>query len=1025
VRSPIVPGILLELLLSLAFSFFNAAAMGNELPQYTSRNWQTDAGLPHNSVYATIHGSDGYLWLGTPQGLARFDGVRCKVFNPANTPELKGISIRSLGRSRDGTLWIGTENEGLTSYKDGQFQFCSWPADKRIRATLETRDGSIWVATSGGLGRYHEGKLQWFATTNGLPNNIVLSLCEDSEGNLWIGTNNGLVRYKDGFHEVYRRGLGLNSNSVRTLLVDRDGNLWIGTNGGGLSRLRGDQFTHFNKSNGLPDDFVWTLCEDSRGQLWIGTYGGLCRRVGEKFVFESNSEGLSYEMVFCLAEDGERNIWVGTKEGLDQRTRRLFSAYTKASGLSHNNAISVREDAQGRMLIATWGGGLNILRDGQISAFNQTNGLSYDVLLSVCDAKDGSIWIGTDYDGGLFRLKNGAFSCWGREEGIVDGAIRVLHEDRQGNLWMGTSGALYLWRDRVVRRFTTADGLANSFIRALCETPDGDLWIGTQGGLSRWSGGRFSNFAASTGLPDRPVTALLQDREGTLWIGTDGGGLSRFKNGKFTLYTTRQGLFNDSILEILEDDRGDLWMSCFSGVFRVNKEQFDDFDRGGVQMISCASFGKTDGMPSVQCNGVGKPAGWKSKDGWLWFPTTRGVISVDPNSAQEKAEPPKVVIEEVIANNQRFEIQGSKFRVHNQDGGGETNSTSRFEGSPLSLPPGHGELEFHYTALSFKASEKSRFKYKLEGLDRDWVDSAGRRIAHYNNVQPGTYRFRIIGCNSEGIWNEAGDSVEFTLRPQFWQTTWFVGLTALASIGLVAGASRYLTWIKVRRQLLRLEQQHAVERERTRIAQDMHDDFGARVTEILMLSDGARKHDNLSDARHGYEEITGVAQEMVRDLDSLVWAINPRHDSLDRLSLYLCEYLMSYFARTSIRCRLDVPDELPGLPLSSEVRHNIVLVVKEAINNAVKYSAGSEVRFRLQLENAPNPVRGGLVTDSMLLIVIEDNGRGFSTGAVSGLGNGLLNMRKRMENIAGSCEISSEPGKGTRVQLRIRIRPEI
>lgn len=999
-KLPIVPIFVLGLLLVFTPSVRAVSDAG--LPQYIPRTWQSDHGLPHNSIYAALQARDGYLWVGTPQGLARFDGARFKVFNPGNTPELKGQIIRFFYQTRDGKLWIGTDNSGLTTFQNGRFEFCSWPPDKRMRAMLQTRDGSIWLATGGGLAHYTDGKLQWFTTTNGLPNNIVLSLCEDTEGNLWVGTNDGLVRYQNGFHEVYRRGAGLNSNSIRSLVFDREGNLWIGTNGGGLSRLRKGELVHFNKHNGLPDDFVWTMCEDSLGQLWIGTYGGLCRRVGEKFIFESNSEGASYEMVFCLTEDREKNIWVGTKEGLDQLTQRLFFPYTKANGLSHNNAIAVREDSRGRMLITTWGGGLNMLQDGRFTVFNQTNALYYDVLLSVCDARDGSIWIGTDYDGGVFQMIGTNFFNFGRSEGIIDNAIRVLHEDRAGNMWIGTSGALYLLRDGRFQRLTRADGLPNNTIRAICEDSAGQIWIGTSGGLSKFHDGKFSNLTEKDGLSTNQVLSILEDKEHTFWIGTEGGGLNRFRNGKFTAYTTKQGLFNNSIFEILEDDQGYLWMSCFSGVFRVRKKDLDDFDRGAIPSIGCLSFGKTDGLSSVQCNGIAKPAGWKSKDGRLWFPTTRGVVVVDPASIHKSEQPLPLLIEEVVFD--KSKVPGLESEVT----AAALAQDSKLKTQDLVLPAGRGELEIRFTALTFHAPEKSRFRYKLEGVDSDWVEANTRRVAYYNHIYPGRYRFVVMASNNDGGWNRT--ELAFVLLPHFWQTKWFLGAALLAGISLVGGTARYATWKKVRQRLRRLEEEHAVERERARIARDMHDDLGVRLTELLLIGDRARKADaGLEETKSLVGKMSRSIREVVDNLDAIVWAVNPQNDSLNRFVPYICEYIQAFLEPTTIRFELDIPDDLPDCPLSSEARHQLYMVIRESLNNTVKHSQASEVTFRLKMES------------SKLVVVIADNGKGFSLETGSAFGNGLRNMHKRIASIDGYFNVSSEPGKGTSIEIQLPV----
>ncbi len=965
---------------------------GNAMRQYSSRRWQTQDGLPHNAVSEALQSRDGYLWLGTPQGLVRFDGAHFVVFSPQNTPALKGKIVRSLCQTSDNTLWIGTEDGGLSFLKDGQFSLAPLAEDKSIKAALESSDGSLWIGTTNGLGHFKNGQSTWFTKTNGLPNNIVLALCEDHSSNVWIGANSGLVRFKDNAFERYNDPWGFLTNSVRALFCDHENNLWIGLGGGGLARLSHGEFKAFKAPEGPADGFITAILEDSRRELWVGTMGGLFRRVGERFVMELNHEGVPYDAVFRLYEDKEGSVWLGTKEGLSQLRFKPFEAYTKQQGLPHNNVTSVCEGDDGTVWTTTWGGGASEFKNGEIISYNRANSPLYDLLLSVCPTRDGSVWFGGDHDGGLFRFKEGTFTHYGNEQGIVDPAVRVIHEDRQGQLWIGTSGALYLMRDGKCHRFTATDGPAGKTIRAIFEDHQDNLWIGTSEGLTRHSNGKFFNFSMKDGLSTNQVLAIYEDREHNLWIGTDGGGLNRFKDGKFTAYTTAHGLFNDSVSEILEDDHGYLWMSCFSGVFRVKKKDLDDFDRGKIQTIGCASYGRTDGMSSAQCNGVSKPAGWKGKDGRLWFPTTRGVVVVDPNSITENNTPPPIVVENIIADKKDWKPSR-----------GSTN---------VIISPGKGDLEFHYTALSFRVPEMNRFKYKLEGVDSEWVDAGTRRVAYYNNISPHAYTFRVIGCNNDGTWNQTGASISFVLLPHFWQAKWFMGLIALTAAGIVAGSVRYLTWKKVQKQFLRLEQQQAIENERTRIAQDMHDDLGARLTEILLLSNvpatnGSAQNEDTIRAR----KVAGAAAELVRNLDGIVWAVNPKNDSLESLTLYLCEYVQRFLGPTSILCSWDIAADLPAADLSSEVRHNVFLVFKEALNNIVKHSGASQVQLRLRVEKC------------YLLLSIEDNGKGFLPEGESESGNGLINMQERMQKIGGNFELQSGLGKGTRIALRAPLKP--
>ena len=981
-KTPHVPRLILELALFLFLSSTLFAESTNSW-KFNSRTWQTEHGLPHNIVYTVLQARSDYLWLGTYQGLLRFDGVRFTPFHPPDSPLKQRIV--SLYETSDGVLWIIPEKGEVHCLKDDKFITCPIKIEGLIKAVLETRDKSLWIGTSTGLLHLKSGTEEWFSKTNGLPDDIVLSLCEDQQGNIWIGTNGGLIRYKDKLQETYHDHYYLPANAVRTLFCDNENILWIGTSGGGLARRRNGKFDYFKREEGLPDLFVTSILKDSRGEIWVGTSSGLSRLQGDRFVAETNDE-TPYEAVFCITEDRERNLWLGTKEGLSQLRVKPFRSYTKGHGLSHNNVISVCEDRNGSVWMTTWGGGVNVLTNGTLLNFSRTNSPLYDLILSVCETKDGSLWFGADFDGGLFQMKGGSITHYGKQQGLTDQAIRVIHEDREGTLWIGTTSALYSMREGNFQRFTTANGLAGNTIRCVYEDKSGDLWIGSNEGLTRRRGETFSIVGTQEGLSANPVLSIYEDNAGTLWIGTDGGGLVRFNNGKFTPCSSTNGLFSDHILEILEDDRNNLWLSSYSGVFRVKKKNLDDFAAGKISTIGCASFGKADGLSSVQGNGVSKPAAWKTKDGHLWFATTRGSVVVDPKSIRDNDVPPRVLVEELLINKTKVALTEN-----------------------LVIPPAKGDLEFRYTALSLSTAEKTRYKYKLEPIDADWIDVGDRRIAYYSNVKPGAYTFRVIACNNEGVWNTTGANLKFTLLPHFWQAKWFVGFVMLICAGFVAAIARYVTWKRVQIKLQQLEHQHAIERERSRIAQDMHDDLGARLTEIMFLSNTAERRPDLGpESGRDVKRIAEASRELTQNLDAIVWATEPRNDTLENLTTYLQDYAERYLNASGIRCLSEIQDHLPDRTISSEVRHNIFLTFKEALNNIAKHAQATEVHFVLSIAN------------DRLKIVVQDDGKGFpETFAVGG--NGLHNMRTRIEKIGGCFEQISEGGKGTRICFQIQL----
>ena len=715
------------------------------------------------------------------------------------------------------------------------------------------------------------------------------------------------------------------------------------------------------------------------------------RTNGVPFDHELKDEGAPYDQVNAIFEDREENLWIGSKEGLIRLTPKRFNNYTTKQGLSNNNIMSVLEDHAGNIWIGTHDG-LNELSNGRIIVYGRTNGINRELMTATAEGRDGSIWVGADFDGGLTRIKDGRTRHFTTNDGMISGAVRVIHEDRAGGVWIGTQHGLSCYQGGRFKNYTTNEGLPGELVKTIFEDHAGTLWLGSDGGLSRRTNGQFVTLTTKDGFSHNTVSSLYEDTNHVLWVGTQGGGLNWMRDGKIVGHCgMREGLFSDQVFETLEDDLGYLWMSCLKGIYRVSKKQLNALEKHEIASVTSISYGRTEGLISIQYNGVAKPSGWRSRDGRLWFASTKGLVVADRNIKVNEVPPP-VYIEQVVADRKPM----LRWPAN--------------QNTVLKIPPGSGEIEFQYTALSLKAPSKNRFRYQLEGVDSRWVDGDTQRSAHYSGIRPAKYRFRVMACNGDGIWNETGAVLAFETLPYFWQTWWFQGSLVFAGILIIGGTARHLTKQRMERQLQSVERKHAVEKERSRIAQDMHDELGARLTEIMLVSDHAQEMKNNGDGERigsSLGKISRLARAVVGNLDTLVWTVNPRNDSVDKLATYICEYVQGFLEASSIRCRFDVPHDLPHWPLSSEVRHNVLLTVKEALNNAVKHSHCSEISLRLQQDR------------DRLLIMIEDNGRGFETAMQASTGNGLQNMEKRMRNIGGAFEVTGGPGKGTRIRLEI------
>jgi len=676
--------------------------------------------------------------------------------------------VNGICQDDSGALWIAT-NLGLNRYEGGKFTTFSirggLPSDE-ITSVLAARGGIIWAGTPRGLARYEKGRFTAFTPQEGLPKEGVRCLTEDASGTLWIGTNGGgLCAYKKGRFTLYTVKDGLPSDEIQALCEDRDGNLWIGTETAGLARLRQGVFDRYAVKEGLTDNAVWSLLEDREGSLWVGTFGGgLNRLKDEKFTTYDASAGLSNSTVWAVYEDAARTLWIGTDGGLNAYRDGRFTVYSKRDGLPHDSVTSLVEDREGALWVGTSGGGLACLKDGRFKVYGEREGLSHLNVFSLCEDREGTLWIGTN-GGGLNRFKDGKITVFGKKEGLTDAYIRALLEDRDGTLWIGTNG----------------------------------------GGLNRYRDGVFTHFTKADGLSDDFIRALYQDKEGTLWIGTRSGGLCRMRDGKTRAFRMADGLLSDVVYQILEDTRGNLWLSCNKGISRVSKEDIEAFDAGKIPNIPSSNFGRADGMKSPECNGGTQPAGWKSKDGRLWFPTIRGVVVIDPQHIRTNDLPPPVRIESVV-------VDGKPDR--SSDGGAEgTAGKARV----IEVAPRSDRIEFHFTALSFQDPERVRFRYFLEGHDEAWSDLAGgrERLVAYTNLPPGRYTFRATACNGDGVWNQAGDAVALRLNPRFRETPAFYALVVLGL--LLLGGTLYhfagiaLVNLRVGRSLSRYHSRQVIE----------------------------------------------------------------------------------------------------------------------------------------------------------------------------------------------------------------------
>ena len=728
----------------------------NGIHHYIHKSWQLQDGLPQSSIQAITQTKDGYIWLGTEEGLVRFDGIQFKIFDKKNTASFTNNNIKAIYEDESGILWIGTYDGGLLQYKDHLFKIvikASDMPDKRISAITGDNDGNLWISTkSGGLIKYKNGLHKTFTIKNGLSSNNINSIYRDSKGNLWIGTfDAGLALYKNNTFKTFDKKDGLSGNNISAIYEDKDGVLWIGTSDKNLNFYKNGHFHIFNPDELIFKSQIQSIYQDKDKNLWIGTFGsGLIRYSNNKLLSFTSEDGLTNDMISAIYEDREGNIWIGTYGGLNVLKESRVKVYTQKDGLSHDDITTIFEDSNNDLWIGTWDKGLNRFHNNKFSSFSNFHGLSNNQIKSIYEDKKGNIWIGT-FGGGITLYSNGNFSTISKNDGLSNNSVLAIYGDNNGYLWIGTyGGGLNRYKDGNIEVFTIKDGLSSNDILTIFEDSKSNIWIGTEGGgLNLYSNGIFKNFTEENGFYNKMVFAFYEDSSSNLWIGTRDG-LYLYKNNKFVVYTTKEGLFDDTVLAILEDNNNNLWMSCNKGIFSVNKNELLNIAKGKSEKIKSVSYGIEDGMKSQECNGGFQSAGFKTKNGNLYFPTTKGLIEIDPDNLPSNKTVPNVIIERVITNGENRDIENQ-----------------------LTFDAETDKIEIHYTAPSFVSPNKVKFEYMLEGIDEDWVKANTRRAAYYTTIPPGKYKFKVKACNNDGLWNNTGATIEFEKLPHFYQTKWF------------------------------------------------------------------------------------------------------------------------------------------------------------------------------------------------------------------------------------------------------------
>ena len=975
--------------------------------------WTTANGLPQNTVTGLAQTPDGYLWLSTFDGLARFDGVRFTIFDKGNTKGIINNRFARLFADREGAVYAYTENYVVTVYRNGIFNSYSDFATvgEPIAAIVSDGKGNAVFETA--KGDYALQGDRFVRTPNQKEPNVK-QVYWGKSGAKWVIALNQTTQHQDGKVTTYPLNLTAEELSTSNDLVpyeDRHGALWVRrrTPAFELWRLQAGKVTVFTKKEILTLNKLYPnqMMEDADGSLWLLLSGLNVPKPSQLVRFKDN-QFTSYELNEAVGAgaslvDREGNFWLATSTGLRRLRRKLITTFSAKNGLNSNEVYPLLQTANGDIFIGT-ALGMNRYSNGKITdlRLNYSTGVPL-YMRGLWEDDQARVWLGFQGTGGFGRFEApSSVKRIGKND--LPNGVTDFASDPTGNLWIATGEGLFKYKDdKEIGHYTTSDGLPSDNVITIHFDRSGNLWAGTFDGLAQFKDGRFISYNAESGSPKGFVRAIYEDADGVLWFGTYGDGLVRYKGGRFFNYRVEHGLFNNGVFAILEDNRGNFWMSSNRGIHRVSKQELNDFADGRIPKLNSVSYDEKDGMLNAECNGGRLPAAIKAKDGKLWFPTMGGVAIIDPEAETVNPQPPPVVIETVSIDRKLTDTQVFQSAIRNPQ-------------SAIELMPGQSQLEIIYTALSLLKSAQIKFKYKLEGLENNWTEAGTQRSANYSYLPAGSYIFRVIAANANGVWNNEGAAIRVVVRPYFYQTWWFLFLAVAAMAGTIwliahyrLAQARKIAEAKTAfsRQLITSQ-----EAERKRIAAELHDGLGQSLLVIKNRTSIGKRvaHDGAKVAAQ-LDEISSATGQALEEVRGIAYNLRPYH--LERLGL-----------RESLNAMIEKIREATGLEINARValfdevfsKDDEVLfyrVIQECLNNVIKHAQATAVEISI------------VQTESQVTARIRDNGRGFVAVPENQSGGfGLIGLAERVRMLGGTHSIESEAGKGTTMTVIIPLREE-
>jgi signal transduction histidine kinase/ligand-binding sensor domain-containing protein len=944
------------------------------LTQYSISHWTQEQGLPQNTIGAIAQTADGYLWLGTDEGLARFDGYEFVVFS-RDTGKLPSNSILALVAGPDGALWIGTPS-GLTEYRNRTFRTYTQKEGlpgNSVSSLFVDHAGILWIVAGGNLSRFDGSRFTNYLRERDIPINVVRFVTEDGRHILYVSGTNSVAQYVDGKFVELIPAAALAADFPGKILADHAGNLWILGVRGLIRRSPDGKITRYGAREGLSDSFgLNTILEDRGGSIWVGTDGGLARFEHGQFHTRAEASGEQSE-VRCLLEDRERNLWMGGSPGLMRLRDDVFRVYGKEEGLPSDEPNTIFQDRLG----TTWAGFLDAgLWRSDRSGWKASSSAKGRVF-SIRETHSGELLVATR--DGLERVRDGAVRMFVPTDPMGRKRVFDALEDSHGRVWLALPNGLAELQGDVMRIVIPAAGplMENSFV-TLAAGLEGSLWAGAmRGGLWHLTPNGRRLYTTADGLGSDQIRSLYQDPNGMLWVGTLGGGLHAFHGGKFVRFTARDGLLSDNISNILDDGEA-LWLSTTRGLCRISKQQLRDFAAGRITRLEPVNYGAADGLRSAQSSPEIGSGASRHSDGSLWFATARGIAVYQPKwPARARIAPPTYIID-MTADDRHFDCT-TRPRV----------------------PPGHGRVEIRYASIFLSAPERVRYFYRLDGLDPEWIGAGSRRTVTYNNLGRGNYRFRVRAQAPDGISNEA--SYEFELLPHYYESGWFRSL-CVALVLTLAWMMYQLRMRQVRSHLA------AVLQERLKLAREIHDTLAQAFVGISAQLDALETclPENLRPAHIYLELARRMSQHSLTEARRSVMDLRSAALNNQDLSAALQCGARNWTQGSAVDVEVDVRGDVRTL--SEDVEHNLLRIAQEAVTNALKHAHPSKITVRL------------LGNDRNLTLRVTDNGCGFEPeDAFVGMGGhfGLIGIRERAERIGGELRLESQPGFGTQVEVSV------